>query len=383
MMNIYTKFWLKNSKTKIISAVTAGVVLIGGVFVISNAISPSYDRFSACVGSNGGVSGIVFNTPSTCSTGSLAGWNGDPVSNPTTTTTGNVTTTTSNITTTTQPVTTTTQQVTTTTGVVNNTGTCGQAGTSAVHQKVVVFAMENRTFSDVGGSQFQGMPYLHSLAVQCSTFSNYTEPNISQSSATQYVGVMTGDTTSNVLNDCSPASNCNTTQNNLFRQARTAGLNAINYVEGTTLPCDSSGNDDNHIPTLYLWGSTDRSFCTTNTRPYSEFNPNNLVDFSFITPTLCNDGHDCSDSVADNWLKNNMQPVLDSIAYKAGQVSVEVWYDEDHPTPNMQLSIHTHPGINSIPINYGSMLKAWEDLLGVPNINNAITATDMRSISGW
>jgi hypothetical protein len=258
---------------------------------------------------------------------------------------------------------------------------CGHRGVAAQHQKVVVFAFENRTWSGVGGTQFQSMPYMNSLAKQCSTFADYTEPDTTQDSATQYVGTVTGSTANTVLNDCSPSVSCNSMANNVFRQARVAGKTAINYVEGATQPCSELGNAAKHIPYLYMWGSRDQSFCTAAVGPYSEFDPNRLPDFSFITPTLCNDGHDCANSTVDSWASKNVQAVLDSSAYRAGRVTVFIWYDEDHPVPNLQIGLHAIAGVKTTPIDYGSVLRAWEDLLGVGHIAHAVTATDLRPIA--
>lgn len=259
---------------------------------------------------------------------------------------------------------------------------CGNSGSPNAHQKVVVFSFENRTWSGVGGTQFQSLPYLNGLAKQCSTFSNYTEPDTSQNSATQYVGQTTGSIANTVKNDCSPSTSCDSTANNIFRQVRAAGLKPRSYVEGATSNCSASGNAAKHIPALYMLGGTDHSFCTTEVVPYSTFDPNNLADFSFVTPTLCNDGHDCSNSTVNTWAQNNIQPVLDSAAYQAGQVTVFVWYDEDHPVPNMQVGLHSIAGPHAQAINYGSTLRAWEDLLNVPHIAAATTATDLRPIAG-
>jgi hypothetical protein len=225
------------------------------------------------------------------------------------------------------------------------------------------------------------MPYLNSLAQSCSTFADYTEPNTSQNSATQYVGTVTGSTTNTVLNDCAPSATCNSKKNNIFREARLAGKTAINFVEGATTPCSAAGNAAKHIPYLYMWGSTDQSFCTTQVRPYSEFDPANLPDFSFVTPTLCNDGHDCPNSTVDAWAATNVQAVLDSAAYKTGHVTVFIWYDEDHPVPNMQIGRHATAGVNATPVDYGSVLRTWEEMLGVPRIAHAKTAVDMRPLA--
>jgi len=266
---------------------------------------------------------------------------------------------------------------------------CNNPGSPAAHQKVVVFSFENRTWSSVGGTQFQGMPYLNSLAKQCSTFADYTEADTSQNSASQYVAQMIGSTNHTVLNDCSPSATCQATQDNLFRQVRVAGLVPRSYVEGATTGCSASGNAAKHIPALYFFGTytdavgthNDHDFCSTEVRPYTEFNPNALPDFSFVTPTLCNDGHDCPSSTVDAWASTNVQAVLNSAAYKAGQVTVFVWYDEDRPVPNMQIGLHVTAGVRTTPVNYASTLRAWEDLLGVPRLGGAATATDMRVLA--
>ena len=262
-------------------------------------------------------------------------------------------------------------------GVCNN----GQAA-PAQYQKVVVFSFENRTWSDVGGVGFGSMPYLHGLAQSCSYFSSWTEPNTSQNSATQYAGQVTGAFQPGVVNDCSPSATCSTTADNIFRQARAAGKTAINYVEGATAGCSASGNAAKHIPTLYMWGADDRTFCSAQTRPYSEFNPNSLPNFSFITPTLCNDGHDCSNSTVDNWARTNVGSVLASAAYRAGNVAVFIWYDEDFPVPNMQIAPTARPGpFGTGGIGYASALKAWESMLGFPCLANACTAPDLRTVA--
>jgi hypothetical protein len=43
---------------------------------------------------------------------------------------------------------------------------------------------------------------------------------------------------------------------------------------------------------------------------------NQLPDYSFITPNLCNDAHNCSLSTADNWLKKNIAPLIASATFQ-------------------------------------------------------------------
>jgi hypothetical protein len=175
---------------------------------------------------------------------------------------------------------------------------------------------------------------------------------------------------------------------------RVAGGTARNYVEGATTGCSASGNAAKHIPGLYYFGTytdgsgshNDHDFCNTEVRPYSEFDVNNLPTYAFVTPTLCNDGHDCNDATVDAWASTNIQKVLDSAAYKAGTVAVFVWYDEDHPTPNVQIAPTSHKGdITTVGIGtHAALLKTIEDLLGVPFMNQGqlTGAMDLRSMLG-
>jgi hypothetical protein len=277
-----------------------------------------------------------------------------------------------------------------------STGACGSTATPpSTYQHVVVFSFENRSWSNVGlGFSASTMPYLHALASQCSFFSDWTETNTGQNSLTQYIGETSGVNNPNTVNDCNPSTTCRSTDNNIFRQVRQAGGTAINYVEGATTGCSASGNAAKHIPALYYYGSytdgtgthSDHDFCSTEVRPYSEFDVNNLPTYAFITPTLCNDGHDCSDSVVDSWASTNIQRVLDSAAYKAGTVGVFVWYDEDHPVPNAQIAPTSHAGdVTQTGIgSHAAMLKTIEDMLGLPFMNQGQLpgAADLRSTLG-
>ena len=163
------------------------------------------------------------------------------------------------------------------------------------------------------------------------------------------------------------------------------------FVEGATNGCSASGNAAKHVPALYFFGAyadtagahNDHDFCTGEVRPYSEFDPNALPDFSFVTPTLCNDGHDCPNATVDTWMQQNIGPVIASADYQAGRVLIEIWYDEDSPAPNVYITPSAHPGpFATAGIGYGSTLKLWEEVLGLPCLANACTAPDLRPTAG-
>jgi hypothetical protein len=221
------------------------------------------------------------------------------------------------------------------------------------------------------------------LAARCAWFADWTETDTHQNSLTQYVGQVTGARQHGTVNDCSPSSSCSTTADNIFRQARRAGITAINYVEGARKPCSASGNASRHVPALYMWGDGDRSACDAQVRPLSDFRLDALPDFAFVTPTLCNDGHDCGNAVVDAWARDHVQAVIDSAAYRAGDVAVFVWYDEDHPVPNLWIAPSARPGpITTAGAGYAGTLAAWESMLGLQCLAHACGAPDMRAAAG-
>ena len=250
---------------------------------------------------------------------------------------------------------------------------------------IIVVSEENKTWSNVGGTQFQSAPYLHSLAVQCRTYADWTEMDTAQNSASQYVGAATGikqvaGTNGTVLSDCTPnITSCRSLDDNIFRQVRASGGTARSYVEGATTGCSAAGNAAKHVPAMYMMGGDDQSYCTSEVRPLAELDPNNLPTFAWVTPNLCNDMHDCSVGTGDAWLATHLQPILDSDAYKSGSVLVEVWFDEDKPVPNMMLNPAIPAGVDTTTAaTHLSALRLWEDLLGLPHIGGAATAVDLR-----
>ena len=197
---------------------------------------------------------------------------------------------------------------------------CGSsAAPPTTYESVVVFSFENRSWDEVGPGFGPTMPYLHELGTECSWFPDWTEVDEHQKSLSQYVGQLIGEQEPAVADDCKPSATCSTTADNLFRQLRTSGRRAVDYVEGATTPCSADGNAAKHIPPLYFWGADDRAHCTDEVRPLTDLDPNHLPAFSFVTPTLCHDGHDCSNQTVDGWARGHVQPVLDIVGVPGRQ----------------------------------------------------------------
>ena len=74
---------------------------------------------------------------------------------------------------------------------------------------------------------------------------------------------------------------------------------------------------------------------TTNLVPFSQLAADvptaNLPEYSFIVPNLCNDAHDCALTTADDWLKSNLDPVIQSTTFQKDGLLLII-FDEGGPT---------------------------------------------------
>jgi hypothetical protein len=254
---------------------------------------------------------------------------------------------------------------------------CGASGTPpARYDHIVVVMEENRTWAAVGGVGFhdEAMPFLSSLAQQCTVFAQWTETNRSQSSLTQYIGLTSGVDNPHTVDDCAPSGTCRSTDDNIFRQVRLAGGTARSYVEGATSGCSAGGNAAKHIPALYYFGEytadgvthSDHDACSAEVRPLSELDVGALPTFAMISPNVCNDGHDCGNAQVDAFAQRVLQPILASATYRAGRTAVMVLYDEDYPVPNLLVAPTATPGVSQAAAGHGAMLATWEQMLGLP-----------------
>ena len=251
---------------------------------------------------------------------------------------------------------------------------CGRSSAPpATYDHVVVLMEENRTWSGgaspgVGlGFSSKAMPFLHSLATKCSWYSHWKETNPHQNSLTQHIGLTSGVDNPHTVNDCSPSATCRSTDNNIFRQVRTAGGTPRTYVEGPTRNCSTAGNATKHVAALYYYGGTDHSFCNTEVRPVSSMNPDGLPTFAIVVPTLCHDGHDCGDATVDAWAKSTLTRILNGASYQAGRTLVVVGWDEDSPVPNLLIAPTARAGGRTSTVgSHAALLKTIEVLLGLP-----------------
>jgi hypothetical protein len=85
-----------------------------------------------------------------------------------------------------------------------------------------------------------------------------------------------------------------------------------------------------------------------------------------VTPTSCNDGHDCANSTVDEWARVHLATLLAGDDYRAGGTAVFVLWDENAPVPNLLIAPSAQPGPRDGVGSHAAALKTIEELLGLP-----------------
>jgi phospholipase C len=258
--------------------------------------------------------------------------------------------------------------------------------------------MENHSYDEVIGSK--SAPYLNSLAAACGVATNYH--NITHPSLPNYIAAtsgLDGRALNPFFDDCDPSQTCSTAAKSIF--ADTHRWRA--YEESMPAPCARQDSGDyavRHNPPPFY---TTLVGCSRHDRPLGDLPRdlarNALPAFSFITPNLCHDTHDCTVDVGDRWLAREVPEILNSRQYRAGTVALFITWDEgeggsatDCATNQRDIGCHvamviispsTPSGRRSARVfNHYSLLRTTEDLLGLAPLGKARAASSMAATFG-
>src|ERR1041385_5230335 len=200
----------------------------------------------------------------------------------------------------------------------------GGGGLHAGH--VFIVTEENHDYSSVIGSS--SMPYLNSLAQQYGLATQYyanTHPSIGN-----YFVLATGQV---VTNDDSYSTIV--TVDNVVRRLLAAGKTWKSYAENLPSVGYIGGDVGNyarkHNVFALLSDVANDSVQRRNLVPFTQFATDlrngTLPAFSNIVPNLCNDAHDCSLATADNWLRTNIDPLLQTATFQQDGLLI-ITFDE-------------------------------------------------------
>jgi hypothetical protein len=255
-------------------------------------------------------------------------------------------------------------------------GPCGTRATPpGRYAHVIWIVMENHAYSQVIGSA--SAPYENQLAGQCGLATNYKA--VTHPSLPNYIAMTSGGTQG--VTDDNPPSSHPLSAASIFSQVKAAGLTWRSYEEAMPSNCylGSSGRYAvKHNPAAYFVPI--RSDCavwdvpmgTTSGGAFlNDLSANTLPAFSFVTPDMCNDTHDCGVGTGDSWLQGWIPKIVASPAYQSGNTAIVLTWDEDDFTTVNQvativISPTTTPGTRSATaFNHYSLLKTTEQMLGI------------------
>lgn len=220
---------------------------------------------------------------------------------------------------------------------VNNPPTPGASSSSGQRDRIIVVVMENQNYSSVMGSAVA--PYMTGLAQRGGSLENFfanTHPSIGN-----YFMMTTGQI---VTNDSS--FNNVVTADNLVRRMVADGRTWRVYAESLPNPGYIGGDAGpyvkHHNPFAYFSDVANDPAQQQNIVPFSQLgadlNSNRLPDFSFVIPNNFSNMHDCPPglltctndqkvSYGDTWLRNNIDPLLNSAALPSNTV-LTIVFDE-------------------------------------------------------
>lgn len=162
--------------------------------------------------------------------------------------------------------------------------------------------LENREYGEVVGNP--ELPYFNQLVRRGAVATNYYA--VGHPSLPNYLAIL-GGSTFGITEDCT---DCSVEGPNLATQLSRAGIAWRAYMEGLPYPCYSGGNLESyakrHNPFVYFPSiTTVPKRCADivpGTRLEEDLEHERLPQFAWLTPDVCNDGHDCPLPVVDYYL---------------------------------------------------------------------------------
>ncbi len=192
---------------------------------------------------------------------------------------------------------------------------------------IVLIVLENEDYQKIVNNT--EMPLLNALAKKYVLLSNYFA--IRHPSLPNYIALVSGDT-QGIKKDCR---DCFVDQPNLADLIEKSGRTWKAYQEdmpGTCFLGDADPYVQKHNPFIYFDSiRLDSTRCQQSIVPLTQLEKdlaaNNLPDFSFIMPNMCNSAHDCPLSTADKWVAN-MVSILQASPSFGNNSLIVITFDE-------------------------------------------------------
>jgi phosphatidylinositol-3-phosphatase len=255
----------------------------------------------------------------------------------------------------------------------------GKRGAGKIRHVVWIW-FENEDQSNIIGNHC--CTYFTRLAKEYGNATNYYA--LGHYSADNYTGATGG------IPCCYDDSYRQLSNRSIFNQLRNGQSRSLE--ESMPSPCDTRSSGEyavRHNPEAYYAGTLGPD-CARYDIPYKTGSrPNLSAKFTFVTPNLCHDAHDCSTATADRWLASEMPLFMNTRQYKSGTTVIFVTFDEGSSNVSQG---PTSPPNNRIPMivvspmssgqdgtrwTHYSLLATTEQIFGLPKLGGAASATTM------
>lgn len=259
--------------------------------------------------------------------------------------------------------------------------TATAAPSAAPH--ILLLVEENRSESDVIGSS--EAPYINSLAATHGlAVASYGQ---SHPSLPNYLELLSGSTQA-VTDDGTQYSFAGPTLVDQLAQQR---ITWRAYMESMPSACFTGGSAGEyakkHDPFMYFRSITQNAGQCQNVVPLrslqSDLTSSQAADFIWVSPNLCDDGHDCSTATADSWLQANLATVLSSSWFGQNGLVIITWDEgsdnagccdgaEGGHVATIVIAANQQQHLSSAqPLDHAGILRTIEQLYGVPLLGDA------------
>jgi hypothetical protein len=245
--------------------------------------------------------------------------------------------------------------------------------------QLVIF--ENESYDDVIGSS--QAPYITSLS---KTWANMTQSfAITHPSEPNYLALFSGSTQGVNSDQCPVSFGVQSLGSELLK----AKISFTGYAE--SMPSNGFTGcmaDPDTLPSgwLYMRKHVPWPDFTKIPASVSIVYPGPLKkppsQFTWITPNMCNDMHDCPISTGDKWAKKNLPKLIDWDEANNGLLILT--FDENDGSAGNQIPTlligNVNPGQYSQTINHYSVLRTIEDIFGLKHLGSSGAATPIQGV---
>jgi hypothetical protein len=249
---------------------------------------------------------------------------------------------------------------------------CGTARRPPAWQHVVWVVMENTDYGRI--VRARAAPYLNKLARKCGVATNFSAET--HPSLPNYIA-MTSGSTQGISDDADPSAH-RLSVPSIFSQLGGDWRALQESMPGNCARTSRGLYAVRHNPAAYYTNVA----CDAQAVPLAD-PPDISARFTFVTPNLCNDMHDCSVAKGDAWMARWLPKMLNSRQYRAGTTAVFITWDEGSG-PNRIATFVIAPSTprrttSATTFSHYSLLRTTEEMLGLPLLGQAASAASMRS----